>query len=89
MEAERLDGGAPEVGKWLIWIGEKLFGFSPLGWRVVPAIVGSVLPFAVWIDSLITHPGARYAGPIWLLLGLAVFVVVRRARGEGRSITVI
>jgi dolichyl-phosphate-mannose-protein mannosyltransferase len=33
----------PEVGKWLIGIGEKLFGFSPLGWRVVPAIVGSLL----------------------------------------------
>jgi dolichyl-phosphate-mannose-protein mannosyltransferase len=33
----------PEVGKWLIGIGEKLFGFSPLGWRVVPAIVGALL----------------------------------------------
>ena len=28
----------PEVGKWLIGLGEKLFGFTPLGWRVVPAI---------------------------------------------------
>jgi dolichyl-phosphate-mannose-protein mannosyltransferase len=33
----------PEVGKWLIGIGEKTFGFTPLGWRVVPAIVGTLL----------------------------------------------
>ena len=25
-----------------------------------------------------THPGARYAGPIWLALGLVVYLVVRR-----------
>jgi hypothetical protein len=28
----------PEVGKWLIGLGEKTFGFTPLGWRVVPAV---------------------------------------------------
>jgi dolichyl-phosphate-mannose--protein O-mannosyl transferase len=33
----------PEVGKWMIGAGEKIFGFTPLGWRVVPAIVGSLL----------------------------------------------
>ena len=33
----------PEVGKWLIGLGEKVFGFTPLGWRVVPAIVGTLL----------------------------------------------
>jgi dolichyl-phosphate-mannose-protein mannosyltransferase len=33
----------PEVGKWLIGIGEKLFGFTPLGWRVVPAVIGTLL----------------------------------------------
>ncbi|HEY2880579.1 dolichyl-phosphate-mannose--protein mannosyltransferase [Nocardioides sp.] len=33
----------PEVGKWLIGLGEKLFGFSPLGWRVVPAVIGTLL----------------------------------------------
>ena len=33
----------PEVGKWLIGLGEKLFGFTPLGWRVVPAIIGTLL----------------------------------------------
>ena len=33
----------PEVGKWLIGFGEKMFGFTPLGWRVVPAVVGTLL----------------------------------------------
>jgi nucleotide-binding universal stress UspA family protein len=29
-----------------------------------------------------THSGARYAGPVWLALGLVGFVLVRRERGE-------
>jgi nucleotide-binding universal stress UspA family protein len=49
----------------------------------LPAVVGSVLTFAVWIVAMATHPGARYAGPAWLLAGLVVFVLVRRAHGEG------
>ena len=44
----------------------------------VPAILGTVLALAIWVVSLVTHPGARYAGPIWLALGAAVYVGVRR-----------
>jgi dolichyl-phosphate-mannose-protein mannosyltransferase len=33
----------PEVGKWLIALGEKTFGMNPLGWRVAPAIVGTLM----------------------------------------------
>ena len=32
---------------------------------------------------MITHPGARYAGPAWLAAGLVVFVTVRRRRRRG------
>ncbi len=49
----------------------------------LPAIVGAVLTFAVWIVALATHPGARYAGPIWLVVGLVIYVAVRRSHGEG------
>jgi basic amino acid/polyamine antiporter, APA family len=42
-----------------------------------------VLKFAVWIVAIATHQGDRYAGPIWLALGLIVYVAVRRSRGEG------
>jgi nucleotide-binding universal stress UspA family protein len=30
-----------------------------------------------------THPGARYAGPLWLGVGLVIFVLVRRAAERG------
>jgi APA family basic amino acid/polyamine antiporter len=49
----------------------------------LPAIVGSALTFWIWITALGTHAGARYAGPAWLAIGLVVYVLVRRAHGEG------
>jgi dolichyl-phosphate-mannose--protein O-mannosyl transferase len=33
----------PELGKWLIGLGEQLFGFEPFGWRVVSAVVGTLM----------------------------------------------
>lgn len=33
----------PEVGKWLIGLGEKAFGMDPFGWRIAAAIVGSLM----------------------------------------------
>jgi basic amino acid/polyamine antiporter, APA family len=49
----------------------------------LPAIVGSIATFAIWIVALATHPAARYAGPAWLAVGLVVFVAVRMTHGEG------
>jgi APA family basic amino acid/polyamine antiporter len=49
----------------------------------LPALVGAPLTFAVWVLAMVTHPGARYAGPAWLAVGLAIFLVVRRRRGRG------
>ncbi len=49
----------------------------------LPAIVGTLLTFAVWVIAIATHPGARYAGPAWLAIGIVVFVAVRRFYGEG------
>ena len=49
----------------------------------IPAVVGIVLTLAVWVAAMITHPGARYAGPIWLAAGLVIYGLVRRHRGEG------
>jgi basic amino acid/polyamine antiporter, APA family len=51
--------------------------------RPVPlaALVGAPLTFAIWIASMATHPAARVAGPIWMLVGAVVFVAVRRASG--------
>jgi len=33
----------PEVGKWLIAVGEKLFGMDPFGWRVSACVVGALM----------------------------------------------
>ena len=49
----------------------------------LPAIVGSIATATIFVIALATHPAARYAGPVWLLLGLVVFVAVRLAHGQG------
>jgi basic amino acid/polyamine antiporter, APA family len=49
----------------------------------IPSVIGAVLTFAIWIDALATHKGARYGGPAWLAVGLVLYVVVRKSRGEG------
>jgi APA family basic amino acid/polyamine antiporter len=47
------------------------------------ALVGAPLTAIVWVLAMVTHPGARYAGPVWLGVGLVVFVAVRRSRRQG------
>jgi APA family basic amino acid/polyamine antiporter len=49
----------------------------------LPALVGAPLTFAVWVLALVTHDGARYAGPAWLALGLVIFVAARRSVRRG------
>jgi APA family basic amino acid/polyamine antiporter len=49
----------------------------------VAALVGAPLTFAVWIASMVTHEGARYAGPAWLAVGVVVYVLVRRSQQRG------
>ena len=48
----------------------------------VAALVGAPLTFAIWVAALATHPEVRVAGPVWLVLGVAVFVAVRRSEGQ-------
>ena len=33
----------PETGKWLIGLGEQLFGLDPFGWRIASVVVGSLM----------------------------------------------
>ena len=33
----------PDVGKWLIALGEKIFGLDPFGWRVASAVIGALM----------------------------------------------
>jgi APA family basic amino acid/polyamine antiporter len=48
-----------------------------------PAVFGLVCTAAIFVVSMVTHPGARYGGPVWLVAGVVVYVAVRRGRGAG------
>src|SRR4051812_32975765 len=62
------------VGLGIRWRGSTL----PL-----PSLVGGALTTAVFVAAMATHSGARYGGPAWLLVGVGVYVFVRRGRGAG------
>ena len=50
-----------------------------LGGVAVPlaAVVGAPLTGAIFVLAMVTHKGARYAGPAWLALGLVVYATTR------------
>ena len=45
---------------------------------LIAPLLGAPLAIAFWLVAMVTHPAARYAGPIWLALGLALYLAVRR-----------
>ncbi len=49
----------------------------------IPSLVGALATAAIFVVSMVTHIGARYGGPVWLLAGLVVYLLVRRQRGAG------
>ncbi|HEX4746990.1 MAG TPA: universal stress protein [Gaiellaceae bacterium] len=76
----RLRVREPELGRPFLMRPNVSLG----GYRLpVAALVGAPITAVIWVLALVTHPGARYAGPVWLVLGLGVFVAVRRTRRRG------
>src|SRR5262245_6242625 len=51
----------------------------------VAALLGIPLTLAIWVGTLSTHSNARIAGPVWLVIGAIVFVLVRRSRGAAMT----
>ena len=49
----------------------------------VPTVVGALATMAIFVAAMATHIGARYGGPIWLAVGVVVYLLVRRGRGTG------
>jgi APA family basic amino acid/polyamine antiporter len=76
----RLRTREPDLGRPFLARPNVTIGGHPVP---VAALVGAPLTFVIWVLAMITHPGARYAGPVWLLAGVAVFVAVRRTRRRG------
>jgi basic amino acid/polyamine antiporter, APA family len=50
---------------------------------IVAPLLGVPTALAIWVVSMVTHPGARYAGPAWLAAGAVVYLVVRRREHRG------
>ncbi|HST38232.1 MAG TPA: APC family permease, partial [Conexibacter sp.] len=48
----------------------------------LPALLGAFLSAAGWLSVLVLHTGARYVGLAWLIGGLVLYVVYRRADGN-------
>jgi basic amino acid/polyamine antiporter, APA family len=48
----------------------------------VPAVLGAVMSAAVWIGLVVTHDGARWVGTIWLVGGVALYVLYRTTQGK-------
>jgi APA family basic amino acid/polyamine antiporter len=49
----------------------------------LPTVLGAIATTAIFVAAMVTHIGARYAGPIWLAGGVVVYLLVRRRQGTG------
>ena len=60
------------------------------GWVPIPAVIGALASFAIWIGVMITHEGARYVGLGWMAGGLLLYVIYRTTQGKSltRRVTV-
>ena len=64
----------PPLAKWLLAAGIKVFGFTPLGWRIVPLLAGIVVVMATVIAAyrlLGNLAAAGLAGAVVLTDGIA------------------
>ena len=71
----------PELGKWLIALGEWAFGMDPFGWRVASAVVGSlmVLVMCRFVRRLTGSTALGLVGGLLLSLDGLHFVLSRVA----------
>jgi dolichyl-phosphate-mannose-protein mannosyltransferase len=50
----------PPLGKWMIGLGEKAFGYDPFGWRVSSALAGTLTAMMVALLALLL-----FGSPVW------------------------
>jgi dolichyl-phosphate-mannose-protein mannosyltransferase len=71
----------PHLAKWLIAAGIKVFGYTPFGWRVAPALMGTLGVAICYVVArrLLGSPGAAMATAALLAVDLLWFVQSRVA----------
>ena len=68
----------PELGKWLIAAGERLAGYTPFGWRLMPALFGTGLVVVVFV--LGRRLFGRWGGAAGGFLAATDFVLITQSR---------
>lgn len=68
----------PELGKWLIALGEWLWGYNPFGWRVMAALFGTAVILVVYL--LGRRLFGRWGGAIAGLLAATDLVLIAQSR---------
>ena len=59
------------------------FSVPVAGARVpLPAVFGLLVSVLVWVSVVAFHDGARIIGTVWMLAGVALYVIYRRAEGK-------
>jgi len=48
----------------------------------LPSALGALLGGSAWVTVIVLHEGARIAGGIWMVAGLALYVAYRRSSGK-------
>jgi basic amino acid/polyamine antiporter, APA family len=48
----------------------------------IPSALGALMAGAGWVSVVVLHEGARVAGGVWLVVGVVLYVVYRRAQGK-------
>jgi basic amino acid/polyamine antiporter, APA family len=48
----------------------------------LPAVLGALFSMAAWVSIIVLHEGARVVGGVWMLFGIVLYTVYRRAQGK-------
>ncbi|HEX4718774.1 MAG TPA: APC family permease [Thermoleophilaceae bacterium] len=48
----------------------------------LPAVAGALIAGGAWISVIVLHSGARVIGGLWMVAGIAFYVIYRRAQGK-------
>ena len=68
----------PPLGKWIIAVGEKIFGYNSFGWRFMPAVFGTLLIGLVYLIG--RRLFGRWGGAVAALLAASDFLLIVQSR---------